>query len=181
MGTIPTGLGPERRASRPGEPHRAQQARPQSVDPRKLAAAVEVEPLASLADSPEASRVMVLMLDLDKFKQVNDSFGHAAGDTVLRRVFAAVESSLRDGDFAARLGGDEFASLLPHTEMAEAEKVASRVLVAVRAIDGEATLTATIGIAPLREGPRRAMLEADLALYRAKADGGDSIGVADRV
>jgi diguanylate cyclase (GGDEF)-like protein len=124
---------------------------------------------------------MVLMLDLDKFKQVNDSFGHAAGDTVLRRVFAAVESSLRDGDFAARLGGDEFASLLPHTEMAEAEKVASRVLVAVRAIDGEATLTATIGIAPLREGPRRAMLEADLALYRAKADGGDSIGVADRV
>lgn len=138
------------------------------------------EHLASLADSPEASRVMILMLDLDKFKAVNDSFGHAAGDTVLRKVFEAVESSLRDGDFAARLGGDEFAALLPRTEIAEAEKVASRTLAAIRTIGGEAALTATIGLAPLRGGPRRAMLEADLALYGAKADGGDSIGVANR-
>lgn len=139
------------------------------------------ERLASLADSPEALRVTILMLDLDEFKQVNDSFGHAAGDAVLRKVFAAVESNLRDGDFAARLGGDEFASLLPHTEVAEAERVASRVLAAVRAIESDAPLTATIGIAPLHGGPRRAMLEADLALYRAKAAGGDSIGVSDRV
>jgi GGDEF domain-containing protein len=58
--------------------------------------------------------------------------------------------------------------------------VARRILAAVRTIGGEATLTATIGLAPLRGGPRRAMLEADLALYRAKAAGGDSIGVADR-
>ncbi len=137
------------------------------------------ESLASLADSPEASRATILMLDLDRFKQVNDSFGHAAGDTVLREVFEAVDSSLRDGDFAARLGGDEFASLLPHTGIAEAEKVADRILAAVRAIGGETALTATIGLAPLRGGPRRAMLEADLALYRAKADGGDSIGLAD--
>jgi diguanylate cyclase (GGDEF)-like protein len=138
------------------------------------------ERLAALADSPEASRATILMLDLDRFKQVNDNFGHAAGDAVLRKVFEAVESSLRDGDFAARLGGDEFASLLPHTEIAEAETVASRILAAVRAIAGEATLTATIGLAPFCGGPRRAMLEADLALYRAKADGGDSIGIADR-
>lgn len=138
------------------------------------------ERLAALADSPEASRVTILMLDLDSFKQVNDSFGHAAGDTVLRKVFEAVEASLRDGDFAARLGGDEFASLLPHTGIAEAETVAGRILAAVRSIGGEARLTATIGLAPLYGGPRRAMLEADLALYRAKADGGDSIGIADR-
>lgn len=138
------------------------------------------ERLASLADSPEASRATILVLDLDKFKEVNDSFGHAAGDTVLRKVFEAVESSLRDGDFAARLGGDEYASLLPHTEIAEAEKVAGRVLAAIRAIGGEAALTATIGLAPLRGGPRRAMLDADLALYKAKAAGGDSIWVADR-
>ena len=138
------------------------------------------ERLAFLADSPEASRATILILDLDRFKQVNDNFGHAAGDTVLRKVFEAVESSLRDGDFAARLGGDEFASLLPYTAIAEAEKVAGRILAAVRSIGGEAALTATIGLAPLRGGPRRAMLEADLALYRAKADGGNSIGVADR-
>jgi diguanylate cyclase (GGDEF)-like protein len=137
------------------------------------------ERLALLADSPEAPRATVLMLDLDGFKQVNDNFGHAAGDLVLRKVFEAVESSLRDGDFAARLGGDEFASLLPHTGIAEAEKVADRILGAVRSIAGEATLTATIGLAPLHGGPRRAMLEADLALYRAKAAGGDSIGLAE--
>jgi diguanylate cyclase (GGDEF)-like protein len=53
--------------------------------------------------------VTILMLDLDRFKQVNDNFGHAAGDEVLRKVFEAVEASLREGDFAARLGGDEFA------------------------------------------------------------------------
>lgn len=138
------------------------------------------ERLASLADSPEASRATILVLDLDGFKQVNDNFGHAAGDAVLRKVFEAVQTSLRDGDFAARLGGDEFAALLPHAEIAEAEKVAGRILAAVRATGNEVTLTATIGLAPLRRGPRRAMLEADLALYRAKADGGDSIGVADR-
>jgi diguanylate cyclase (GGDEF)-like protein len=138
------------------------------------------ERLAFLADSPDAARVTILMLDLDRFKQVNDSLGHAAGDTVLRKVFEAVESSLRDGDFAARLGGDEFASLLPHTKIAEAEKVAGRILAAVRTIGGESMLTATIGLAPLLGGPRRAMLDADLALYKAKADGGDSIGIADR-
>jgi diguanylate cyclase (GGDEF)-like protein len=138
------------------------------------------ERLAFLADSPEASGVTILMLDLDRFKQVNDNFGHAAGDKVLRKVFEAVEASLREGDFAARLGGDEFASLLPNTEIAEAEKVASRILAAVREIAGEAALTATIGLAPLLKGPRRAMLDADLALYRAKAAGGDSIGIADR-
>jgi len=137
------------------------------------------ERLAALAESPEASRATILILDLDGFKQVNDNFGHAAGDRVLRRVFEAVESSHRDGDFAARLGGDEFASLLPRTGIAEAEKVAGRILAAVRSIGGEATLTATVGLAPLRGGPRRAMLEADLALYRAKAEGGDSIGLAD--
>jgi diguanylate cyclase (GGDEF)-like protein len=137
------------------------------------------ERLSSLADSPEASRVAILILDLDGFKQVNDKFGHATGDAVLRKVFEAIESSHRDGDFAARLGGDEFASLLPHTEIAEAERVAGRILAATRAIDGEAPLTATIGLAPLHGGPRRAMLEADLALYRAKEAGGNSIGVAD--
>jgi diguanylate cyclase (GGDEF)-like protein len=137
------------------------------------------ERLAFLADSPETSGVTILMLDLDRFKQVNDNFGHAAGDKVLRKVFEAVEASLREGDFAARLGGDEFASLLPNTEIAEAQKVASRILAAVREIAGEAALTATIGLAPLLKGPRRAMLDADLALYRAKAAGGDSIGIAD--
>jgi diguanylate cyclase (GGDEF)-like protein len=136
--------------------------------------------LALLADSPEAAPVAILMVDLDGFKQVNDTFGHDAGDRVLREVYKAIDSCLREGDFAARLGGDEFASLLPHTGMQEAEQIAARVLSAIRTAGNQEALTATIGVAALREGPRRAMLEADLALYRAKAAGGDSVGLADR-
>jgi diguanylate cyclase (GGDEF)-like protein len=136
--------------------------------------------LAQLAESPEAAPVAILMVDLDDFKQVNDTFGHAAGDEALRAVFKAIDSCLREGDFAARLGGDEFASLLPRTGIKEAARVAARALGAIRTAGKRESLTATIGVAALRAGPRRAMLDADLALYRAKAEGGDSIGVADQ-
>jgi diguanylate cyclase (GGDEF)-like protein len=135
--------------------------------------------LVLLADTPEAAPVAILMVDLDDFKQVNDTFGHAAGDGVLGAVFRAIDSCLREGDFAARLGGDEFASLLPRTGIQEAKGVATRVLGAIKTAGGREKLTATIGVAALREGPRRAMLEADVALYRAKASGGDSVGVAE--
>lgn len=135
--------------------------------------------LVVLGESPEAAPVTVLMLDLDDFKRVNDTFGHAAGDDVLRRVFLAIESCLRDGDFAARLGGDEFALILPHTAMEAAERIAGRLLSAIRLAGVEESVTGTVGIAPLDGGPRRAMLEADLALYRAKGEGGNSVGVAE--
>ncbi|HEX3239781.1 MAG TPA: diguanylate cyclase [Solirubrobacterales bacterium] len=135
--------------------------------------------LAALEDSSAATPVTILMLDLDHFKEVNDTFGHAAGDEVLHKVFLAIKSRLREGDFAARLGGDEFALILPHTETSAGEAIAGRLLEAIRLTGGEESLTATVGVAPLDKGPRRAMLEADLALYRAKAEGGDSIGVAE--
>jgi diguanylate cyclase (GGDEF)-like protein len=134
--------------------------------------------LAFFGDSSESAPIAVLMLDLDKFKGINDEAGHATGDAVLRSVFRAIDSCLRDGDFAARLGGDEFAALLPRTGLTDAEKVADRMLTAIRAADGESSLTATIGLASLREGPRKAMLEADLALYEGKATGGDVVAVA---
>ena len=136
--------------------------------------------LALLADSAEPLPVAILMLDLDGFKQVNDTFGHDAGDGVLRAVFEAIGSCLRESDFAARLGGDEFGSLLPGTGILEAEQVAARVLAAIRTAGSREALTATIGVAAMREGPRQAMLQADLALYRAKASGGDSIAVAEQ-
>lgn len=134
--------------------------------------------LAALEDSSEAAPVTILILDLDHFKQVNDTFGHAAGDEALRSVFLAIESCLREGDLAARLGGDEFALILPHTGAGAAAKVAARLLGAIRLAGSEQSLTATVGVAPLDKGPRRAMIEADLALYRAKAEGGDSVGFA---
>ena len=135
--------------------------------------------LVVLGDSREAAPVTVLMLDLDHFKQVNDTFGHASGDEVLQKVFQAIESCLRSGDFAARLGGDEFALILPRTEIEAAERIARRLLSAIRLAATEESVTATVGVARLNRGPRRAMLDADLALYRAKDEGGDSVGVAE--
>ena len=135
--------------------------------------------LALLNDSPEAAPVTILMLDLDNFKGVNDTFGHATGDAVLGTVAAAIEKCLRGEDFAARLGGDEFAVLLVRTDLAAAEQVADRILNAIRTGAGEETVTATIGIAPLHGSPRQAMHEADLALYGAKDAGGNQGMVAD--
>jgi MerR family transcriptional regulator, light-induced transcriptional regulator len=136
--------------------------------------------LALLADSPDAGPVTILMLDLDKFKKINDTYGHQTGDDVLKSVFKAIRSCLRNGDFAARLGGDEFALLLSRTDLVEAAEVAERVLAAIRSAGARQALTATIGVAPLLAGPRRAMLEADVALYRAKAGGGDSVASAEQ-
>lgn len=131
--------------------------------------------LALLNDSPEAAPLMIAMLDLDHFKAVNDSHGHAAGDEVLRQVARAIESCLREGDFAARLGGDEFALLLARTDPAQAQEIAARVLEAIGSAPSVEPLSATIGLARLDGGPRRAMLDADLALYRAKGAGGNRV------
>jgi diguanylate cyclase (GGDEF)-like protein len=129
--------------------------------------------LAFLGASGESGPVSVLMLDLDDFKQINDRHGHPAGDGVLRGVARCIEGCLRDGDLAARLGGDEFALLLPRTDARGAGEVATRVLTAIEASTDDVPVTAAIGIAQLGSDPRRAVLEADLALYEAKKNGGN--------
>ena len=125
--------------------------------------------------------VAVLFLDLDHFKDVNDTLGHTAGDELLRLVAARVGRCLRAEDTLARLGGDEFAILLE--ELADRERaaeVANRVLAAVSApfvLDGHEALVGTsVGIALgscRDEGVDPALLlrQADLALYEAKAEG----------
>jgi diguanylate cyclase (GGDEF)-like protein len=122
----------------------------------------------------------VLMLDLDRFKPINDMHGHAAGDTVLAMVAGRLTSVLRDGDVVARLGGDEFAVLQvtgadPHA----AGRLAARIVQAIKErpfmIDGHPVhLGASVGIAraPMDgDDPAELMNQADLALYAAKAAG----------
>jgi diguanylate cyclase (GGDEF)-like protein len=82
-----------------------------------------------------AARVSVALVDLDGFKRVNDSGGHAAGDRVLQNVGAAIERSVRAGDVAFRVGGDEFAVLLPEAGPEEAEAALERVAHAVAGVD----------------------------------------------
>jgi diguanylate cyclase (GGDEF)-like protein len=122
------------------------------------------------------SKLGVLFLDIDRFKIINDSLGHAAGDELLREVAARLVASIRPGDTAARFGGDEFAILLEDVEGREAaEHVALRILGALRAplaVAGrDVFVTASIGIAMDAVSAGDMIRDADLAMYRAKAEG----------
>lgn len=123
--------------------------------------------------------VGVLFVDLDDFKLVNDSLGHAAGDELLRAVAARLADGLRDTDTAARFGGDEFAVLLPELVdgLAEAEAVAERLRVALQTpveLRGQAlTVTASVGIAlaARADSSEDVLRNADVAMYAAKERG----------
>lgn len=125
------------------------------------------------------SDLSVLMLDLDHFKSVNDGFGHAAGDAVLREVAARLRDSLRSRDLPARMGGEEFAVLLPHTDAFGAAQVAQNLIASLSdrpVMVGEAALDvrASIGVSFLMDGDRgiEAIIErADHGLYAAKGGG----------
>jgi diguanylate cyclase (GGDEF)-like protein len=128
-----------------------------------------------------SGHVAALFVDLDRFKVVNDSLGHAAGDLLLRGVAERIQKCLRKGDTAARLGGDEFAVLLPGIGAAdEVEPVAWRILEALREpfdLAGKETfVSASIGVAFSETGGHDAgelMVSADLAMYQAKKLGKD--------
>jgi diguanylate cyclase (GGDEF)-like protein len=132
------------------------------------------------------------MLDIDHFKRINDTWGHAAGDVVLRELAQRVESQVRASDVAARYGGEEFVILLPNTEVNAAARLADRVRAAIAASpvalpNGESvTITASIGIAEAAPDPDDKDLKtlgdsliarADVALYAAKSAGRDRVMV----
>jgi diguanylate cyclase (GGDEF)-like protein len=128
----------------------------------------------------------LISLDLDHFKEVNDSFGHAAGDTVLTRVAQVLTSSVRDGDSVFRLGGEEFLILLPGAGEASAIAIAERVRTSVQGLDlaGLAPgghITISEGIASVVNAGHaefhEAMEAADSALYESKETGRNKITV----
>ena len=123
------------------------------------------------------------MLDLDGFKEVNDTFGHSAGDQVLVQVAQRIVASVRDGDAVARLGGDEFAVLLADRPGEDAAILARRVLAALELPLALQTTTvsvaASIGIASAGRGATADELlrNADLAMYAAKSTGGNGFAL----
>jgi len=125
----------------------------------------------------------VLVVDVDRFKRVNDALGHAAGDELIARMSRLLRECLRDTDVLGRWGGDEFTVLLPQASEAEAIAVVERLLAKVRReasiVRGEAAIpvTVSIGVTPFGPGidlePDAIMRSADAAMYQAKLTGRD--------
>jgi diguanylate cyclase (GGDEF)-like protein len=129
------------------------------------------------------SPLAVVSLDLDGLKRVNDAAGHEAGDAVLAGFAALVAALCRAEDLPARLGGDEFDVLLPGIDLGGAQRLAERVLTAVRAsanlADRGVTVSAGVAAWKSDEPPIDFLKRADEALYAAKRGGGDAVVAGD--
>jgi diguanylate cyclase (GGDEF)-like protein/PAS domain S-box-containing protein len=141
----------------------------------------------------EGSQISLLLLDLDRFKEFNDKYGHQVGDDCLRAVADAVRDAVRTTDIPARYGGEEIAVILPSTNTPGATEVAEKVRSAVESLqiahdanpDGKYWVTASVGIATAlsRQGgtmqmPESLLLAADTALYKAKREGRNQVATA---
>jgi diguanylate cyclase (GGDEF)-like protein len=144
----------------------------------------------SMAELGRASRynrpTSILMIDIDRFKSINDTYGHGGGDAVLKALVACLHESVRPSDILGRLGGEEFAIILPETDLAGAEVAAERIRCAVAALNvaletGMVDFTVSIGVERFTDQAttlKPAMDLADRALYQAKADGRNRVVVS---
>jgi diguanylate cyclase (GGDEF)-like protein len=150
--------------------------------PNRRAFDEALTPALVLADRYELP-LSLIMIDIDHFKTVNDSYGHAVGDAVLQSVARTVQGVIRESDLCARYGGEEIAVLLPNTPQKGAEELAERLRAAVerqpvRAEKQDVRVTASFGVAAVRESTtaRLGLFEAaDAALYEAKAAGRNQV------
>jgi len=125
----------------------------------------------------------VILLDIDNFKQINDSYGHAAGDVVLRDLAQNCQKSIREADVIARYGGEEFVIILPSTDLAQGLELAERLRQSVEATPistkfGSITITISLGVAEITgDTPNISALidQADTALYQAKKKGKNKV------
>lgn len=125
-------------------------------------------------------KMSFLLADLDRFKSINDEFGHEVGDSVLRAIVRTIASMVRDTDLVARLGGDEFCIVLPGAGGSDAKLLAERIqshLEQTRVFPLTAPLTASFGVVQLRPGERAESLlnRADQSMYRAKCSGSNRV------
>ena len=127
-----------------------------------------------------------MMIDIDFFKKVNDTYGHASGDKVLRTVASVIKAQLRESDIPARYGGEEFAVLLPYTHIDEAKIVGERLRKAVEettvSLDNlNINVTISMGLAEFRqdESGEELFAQADKALYKAKESGRNRVVCAE--
>ena len=134
----------------------------------------------------QSNPLCAMMIDIDFFKKVNDTYGHASGDAVLRKVAAIIKEKLRESDIPSRYGGEEFAILLPFTHIEEAKIVGERLRKAVEVtpipIDNQSiNVTISMGLAEFKqeENGEELFARADKALYEAKETGRNRIIVSN--
>ncbi len=130
----------------------------------------------------------LLLVDIDDFKTINDTFGHVLGDKVIRSVAHVLQTSIKGRDVAARFGGDEFAVLLPQTTLAGAATLAEQIRESVargrihradgRESVGEVTLSVGVAVATAGESMERLIERADAAMYAAKRSGRNRVSLA---
>ncbi len=156
------------------------------IQHEQVARAAELDPLTGIANRRAFDRALeqargratVLIIDTDKFKQINDTRGHAAGDAGLRAIAGALTAQVREQDLIARLGGDEFGALLSGAGSGTGVEIAQRMVRAVRALP-DSPATVSIGVA---DGPALelsdALVRADAAMYQVKRSGGDGVEVS---
>lgn len=136
-----------------------------------------LERVSSAVAAPGGRQAVVCLVDLDGFKSVNDTRGHAAGDAVLKAVGAALGAVMRETDTVARLGGDEFAVLADASANGSGQVLAERLRAAVAHAGADRGVTASVGLAEVRPGDdvEDLMHRADAAMYRFKTAGGDRV------
>lgn len=124
--------------------------------------------------------VSIAIFDIDHFKTINDTYGHQAGDEVLKRVAREASSELRSTDLLGRIGGEEFVVILPRTDATTAMTIADRVRLAIEATDSNPSVTISAGVAQVVRGETYESLlrRADVALYDAKRDGRNLLRLA---
>lgn len=119
----------------------------------------------------------IMMIDVDRFKTYNDSFGHQEGDELLKAISRALTANLREIDTVCRYGGDEFVVILPESDLPDAVSVANRMRHAVDQLDLKMPVTLSIGVARREEhmDEKGLIQAADKALYKAKQNGRDQV------
>lgn len=128
----------------------------------------------------EGNPLSVALFDIDYFKRVNDTFGHQAGDDVLKRVAKTTTAAVRVGDVVGRFGGEEFIIVLPNTNSGTAVVIAERVRVAIEGVANTPAVTISVGVAELThmESVESLLQRADQALYKAKREGRNTLRLA---
>jgi len=151
----------------------------------------ELEKLVSVKGARKTDPIFelsILMIDIDNFKKINDTYGHQFGDDVLKNISFSIKESTRKDDLVARFGGEEFCAVLPHTNKEEAGRIAEKIRANVQArkfnyVNQVTSFTVSIGVASARQdnllASRTLLRAADQALYEAKRTGKNKVFLYD--